>query len=55
MPYEIEKWGKDKGIVVNAKTGKHFSNKPLPIAQAKKQMAALYIHADHHSSSAMKK
>ena len=54
MPYSIEHWGKDKGIVVDTK-GRHYSNKPIPIAKAKKQMAALYIHADHHSSSAMKK
>ena len=55
MPYMIERWGKDKGIVVDTK-GHHYSRDPLPIKQAKKQMAALYIHADHHSSSSpMKK
>lgn len=49
MPYKLEKWG-DKAIVVNAKTGHHFSTRPLPLPTAKKQMAALYIHADHLSS-----
>jgi hypothetical protein len=50
MPYSIERWGKDKGIVVDTK-GHHYSKDPIPIARAKKQMAALYIHANHHSSS----
>lgn len=36
----MEKWG-DKRIVVNTKTGKHFSTSPIPLAQAKKQMRLL--------------
>jgi len=37
MPYEIERWMGNKGIVVNTKTGHHFSKEPLNIEKAKKQ------------------
>ena len=40
MPYIIEKWG-SKGIVVNSKTGKHFSKNPIPLANAEKQIRLL--------------
>jgi len=45
MPYELERW-KDKAIVVNTQTGKHFSLEPLPLVRAKKQMRLLYA-TDH--------
>ena len=37
MPYSVEKWFANKGIVVNTKTGKHFSKEPIPLNKAKKQ------------------
>ena len=40
MPYKIERWG-EKGIVVNSKTGKHYSSKPLPLSSAKAQLRVL--------------
>jgi len=40
MPYSLERWG-DKAIVVNTKTGKHHSLKPIPISNAKAQMRVL--------------
>ena len=48
MPYHLE-LGSDghsfrgKAIVVNSKTGKHYSNAPVPLANAKKQMKLLYM------------
>jgi hypothetical protein len=42
MPYALERWGK-KAIVVNTKTGKHFSNHPLAINKAKAQERLLYM------------
>lgn len=42
MPYMLERW-KDKAIVVNSQTGKHFSLMPLPLPTAKKQMGLLYM------------
>ena len=32
---------KGKAIVVNTATGKHYSNSPVPLANAKKQMRLL--------------
>lgn len=49
MPYHLElgssghNFPKGKAIVVNTKTGKHFSNSPIPLANAKKQMSMLYM------------
>lgn len=40
MPYILERYG-DKAIVVNAKTGRHHSLKPIPLANAKAQMRVL--------------
>lgn len=40
MPYALEKW-KHKAIVVNTKSGKHFSNSPIPLVSAKKQLRLL--------------
>lgn len=40
MPYAIERWG-SKGIVVNSKTGKHYSLKPIPLESAKAQLRVL--------------
>ena len=47
MPYFLEMGSgghsfKGKAIVVNSKTGKHYSSSPIPIATAKKQMRLLY-------------
>jgi len=52
MPYHLElgsgahKFMKDKAIVVNTQTGKHFSNEPIPLERAKKQMRLLQA-VDH--------
>ena len=49
MPYHIEKssggkrFPKGYGIVVNSKTGQHFSLKPIPIAKAEAQMRLLHM------------
>jgi hypothetical protein len=49
MPYHIEKssggkrFPKGTGIVVNSKTGKHFSSMPIPIAKAEAQMRLLHM------------
>ena len=40
MPYHLEHFG-DKAIVVNTKTGRHHSLKPIPIQNAKAQMRVL--------------
>jgi len=40
MPFALERW-KDKAIVVNTQTGKHYSNSPIPIQSAKRQMRVL--------------
>ena len=47
MPYHLElgsgghSFGKGKAIVVNSKTGKHYSASPLPLARAKAQLRIL--------------
>ena len=47
MPYVLEKsseghkFAQGKAIVVNAKTGKHFSKSPIPFARAESQMRLL--------------
>jgi hypothetical protein len=41
MPYEISRIGQDKGVVVNTTTGRHFSNSPIPLANAEKQIRLL--------------
>lgn len=47
MPYVLEKgseghkFAQGKAIVVNAKTGRHFSKMPIPLATAKAQMRVL--------------
>jgi hypothetical protein len=40
MPYALEYW-KSKAIVVNTKTGHHFSTEPLPEMKAKRQLKLL--------------
>lgn len=40
MPFALENWGK-KAIVVNSKTGKHYSMKPISLVSAKKQKRVL--------------
>jgi hypothetical protein len=40
MPFALEKHG-DKAIVTNTKTGKHYSNEPITIQNAKSQMTIL--------------
>jgi hypothetical protein len=47
MPYKLERYG-DKAIVVNTKSGKHYSNEPIALKSARSQMAAL-----HHSNKYM--
>lgn len=46
MPYHLELGSdghsfKGKAIVVNSKTGKHYSRAPIPFANAEKQLRAL--------------
>ena len=41
MPYEVVKTGQGKGWVVNSKTGRHFSNSPIPLVHAEKQARLL--------------
>ena len=47
MPYHLElgsdshNFPKGKAIVVNSKTGKHFSTTPIPLASAKAQKRLL--------------
>jgi hypothetical protein len=40
MPYKLERYG-DKAIVVNARSGKHYSTEPIALKSARSQMAAL--------------
>jgi hypothetical protein len=40
MPFTLEKWGK-KAIVVNTKTGKHYSGMPIPMKKATNQLRLL--------------
>jgi hypothetical protein len=47
MPYHLEMGSgahrfAGKAIVVNTMTGHHFSNDPIPVEKAKKQMRLLY-------------
>jgi hypothetical protein len=45
MPYKlVKKRGTDKYWVINKLTKKKFSKEPLPEAQAKAQLRALYFH-----------
>lgn len=37
MPYEIVKTGQGKGYVLNTKTGKTYSDSPIPLINAKRQ------------------
>ena len=47
MPYILERYG-DKAIVVNAKSGRHHSLKPIPIENAKAQMRVLESVAEKY-------
>jgi hypothetical protein len=40
MPFMLERYG-NKAIVVNTKSGKHYSTEPIPLANAKAQMRIL--------------
>lgn len=40
MPFHLEHF-KDKAIVVNTLTGKHYSTSPIPLQSAAKQMRIL--------------
>jgi len=47
MPYHLEMGSgahrfAGKAIVVNTMTGHHYSNDPIPVEKAKKQMRLLY-------------
>ena len=41
MPFALERWGKDKAIVVNTTSGAHKSLKPIPLARAEKHLILL--------------
>lgn len=49
MPYALERWGK-KAIVVNSRTGKHFSNEPISLSVANKQLRLLESKEPSHQS-----
>ena len=40
MPFMLERYG-NKAIVVNTKSGKHYSTEPISLANAKAQMRIL--------------
>ena len=44
MPYKLVKSGEGY-YVENKDTGKRYSNKPIPLTNAKKQMKVLYMHS----------
>lgn len=37
MPYEVVKAGQGKGYVLNTKTGKTYSESPIPLVRAERQ------------------
>ena len=37
MPYEVVKTGQNKGYVLNTKTGKTYSDSPIPLVNAVRQ------------------
>lgn len=37
MPYEVVKTGQGKGYVINTKSGKTYSDNPIPLVRAEKQ------------------
>ena len=37
MPYEVVKTGQDKGYVINTKSGKTYSDNPIPLVKAERQ------------------
>jgi hypothetical protein len=37
MPYSLQLFGKNRGVVYNTKTGHSFSQKPIHLKNAKKQ------------------
>ena len=41
MPYSLELWGNNRAIVINSKTGHHFSANPLPKKRAESQLRLL--------------
>jgi len=55
MPYHLElgssghNFPKGKAIVVNTKTGKHFSKNPLPLSTAQAQLRLLESKAKKES------
>ena len=49
MPYALERYG-SKAIVVNMKTGKHYSTSPIPLADAKAQMRILKQYSEEKES-----
>ena len=48
MPFKLERYG-DKAIVMNTKTGKHYSTDPIPLSSARSQMAILQNNTKHMS------
>ena len=47
MPFHLEHFG-DKAIVVNTKSGKHYSSSPIPLARAKAQERVLESVSDKY-------
>jgi hypothetical protein len=41
MPFGLEHWGKDRAIVVNTQTGRHYSLSPIPVKTAEAQKRIL--------------
>jgi len=46
MPYDIVKTGQNKGYVMNTKTGKTYSDSPIPLYKAKRQERVLQAADD---------
>lgn len=46
MPFKLERYG-DKAIVMNTKTGKHYSTEPIPLSSARSQMTILQNNTRH--------
>jgi hypothetical protein len=49
MPFMLERYG-NKAIVVNTKSGKHYSTEPIPLANAKAQMRILEVAKEKKES-----
>ena len=54
MVYYLERFG-NKAIVVNAMTGKHYSDSPIPLIKAKRQKRILETYTEEKEAKDMLK